>query len=138
MTLRGRDSRASIRLLARRLKPSRLQVPVSYLDWFPTFAHLADSTTSGDWKLEGRNVWPLLSAQSTSLPASSLYWNIDSATAVLKDDWKLMVHQQRPAEVELYHLAEDPTESSNQAVQNPATVKELKSALVAQRNLDPY
>ena len=120
-----------------RLKPWRLQVPVSFLDWFPTFAHLAYSKTSADWKLEGRNLWPLLSAQSTSLPASTLYWNIDSATAVLKDDWKLMVHQQRPAEVELYHLAEDPTESSNQAVQNPAMVKELKSALIAQKKLDP-
>jgi arylsulfatase A-like enzyme len=120
-----------------RLKPSRLQVPVSYLDWFPTFAHLADSKTAADWKLEGRNVWPLLTAERTTLPASPLCWNVGSAAAVLQDDWKLMVHHQRPAEVELYHLTKDPTESTNLAVQNPAMVKKLQTALGAQRSLDP-
>jgi len=120
-----------------RLKPSQLQAPVSYLDWFPTFAQLASLVTSADWKLEGRNIWPLLSGETTTLSAPILYWNIDSATAVLKDDWKLIVHQQRPAEVELYHLSEDATESTNLAVQNPAKAKELERALVAQKSLDP-
>jgi arylsulfatase A-like enzyme len=120
-----------------RLKPSRIQVPVTYLDWFPTFAHLADSKTSTHWKLEGRNVWPLLSAEKMTLPAPTLYWNVGSAAAVLKGDWKLMVHQERPAEVEVYHLREDATESTNLAFQSPAMVNELKSALVAQRRLDP-
>jgi len=120
-----------------RLKPSQLQAPVSYLDWFPTFAHLADSKTSADWKLEGRNIWSLLSAQNTTLPASTLYWNIGSAMAVLIDDWKLMVHHQRPSEVELYHLSEDATESTNLAVQNEAMVKKLQSAMVVQKSLDP-
>lgn len=48
-----------------------------------------------------------------------------------------MVHHERPSEVELYHLPEDPTESTNLAVQNPAKVSELQRALVAQKSLDP-
>jgi arylsulfatase B len=120
-----------------RFKPSQVQAPISYLDWFPTFAHLADSKTSADWKLEGRNIWPLLSGEKTILPASTLYWNIGGSAAVLREDWKLMVHHERPSEVELYRLPEDPTESTNLAVQNPAKVNELQRALVAQKSLDP-
>lgn len=120
-----------------RLKPSRLQAPVSYLDWFPTFAHLADSKTSADWKLEGRNVWPLLSAETATLPASTFYWNIASTAAVLQGDWKLIVSQPNPAVVELYNVVEGATESINLANRNLRKVAELKEMLAAHRNLDP-
>jgi arylsulfatase A-like enzyme len=119
-----------------RLTASQVQAPVSYLDWFPTFAYLTDSKISASWKMEGRNVWPLLSAQTATLPGTPLFWNVGNAEALLKDDWKLIVHPQDPAEVELYHLAEDPTESKNLAVQNAARVNDLKSLLASQEVLD--
>jgi hypothetical protein len=68
----------------------------------PTLAQLAGAKISDQWKLEGRNVWPLLTGQAAKLPAPMLYWNVGDAAAVLQDDWKLIVRQQNPDTVELF------------------------------------
>ena len=120
-----------------RLKPRVLQTPVSYLDWCPTLAHLAGAQVSDRWKLEGRNVWPLLVGQAAKLPASKLYWNVGDSVAVLQEDWKLIVRQQDPNAVELYNLARDAAEKTNRATEESRKVEQLRGVLAAQRNVDP-
>ena len=120
-----------------RLKPRVLQTPVSYLDWCPTLAHLAGAQVSDQWKLEGRNVWPLLAGQAAKLPAPKLYWNVGDSVAVLQEDWKLIVRQQDPNAVELYNLARDAAEKTNRATEESGKVEQLRGVLAAQRNVDP-
>ena len=120
-----------------RLKPKVLQAPVSYLDWRPTLAHLASARVSDQWKLEGRNVWSLLSGQGAEPPAPTLYWNVGDSAAVLQENWKLIVRQQDPNAAELYDLARDAVEKTNLAAKESGKVEQLRGVLAAQRTLDP-
>jgi arylsulfatase A-like enzyme len=120
-----------------RLEPRVLQAPISYLDWCPTLAHLAGAQFSDQWKLEGRDVWSLISGQRAEAPAPMLYWNVGDSAAVLQDGWKLIVRQQDPNAVELYDLARDAAEKTNRAPAKSTKVEQLRGVLAAQRNLDP-
>ena len=119
------------------LKPKVLQAPVSYLDWCPTLAHLAGAQFSDQWKLEGRNVWSLVSGQGAQSPVTTFYWNIGDSAAVLQDNWKLIVRQQDPNAVELFDLSRDAAEKTNLATEKSGKVAQLRGVLAAQRNLDP-
>jgi arylsulfatase B len=110
---------------------------VSYLDWFPTFAHLAGVQQRPEWKLEGRDVWPLLMRKGEAAPARPLYWNTGNAAAVLAGDWKLIVSKRKANAVELYNLAKDPAEKENLAETNLKKVEELIALLTEQQKLDP-
>ena len=122
---------------ANRLKPRVLQTPLSYLDWCPTLAHLAGAQFSDQWKLEGRNVWSLLSGQRTRAPAPMLYWNVGDSAAVLQDNWKLIVRQQDANAVELFDLSRDAAEKTNLATAKSAKAQQLRGVLASQRSLDP-
>lgn len=120
-----------------RLQSGTVNQTISYLDWFPTIGHLAGLELRGDWKLEGRNVWPLLSGQGKALVAPPLYWNVGSQTAILDGDWKLIVSEKKAGAAELYNLADDPAEKKNVAQDNTKKVEELRKALAEQKKLDP-
>lgn len=109
---------------------------VSYLDWFPTFAHLAGAKIEVAWKLEGRDVEPLLTGARMPAP-SPLYWNTGRTRAVVEGDWKLIVPQRKGAPVELYNLGSDAAEKKNVADTNPRRVKELRLILDDQAKRDP-
>jgi arylsulfatase A-like enzyme len=120
-----------------RLQPATIRQTVSYLDWLPTFAHLAGAKTAESWRLEGRNVWPLLTGQQAKLPTAPLYWNIGRTRAVVEGDWKLIAPQGKGTAVELYNLASDPAEKKNVAEEHPEQVKKLRQALEKEVKLDP-
>jgi arylsulfatase B len=116
------------------LKPGTAKEAISYLDWFPTVAHLAGVEPAADWKLEGRNVWPVLSGAGKAVPVPPLYWNTGRDLGVLAGDWKLIV---RGKQVELYNLADDPGEKKNLAADDVKKVAELRNLLADQQKLDP-
>jgi arylsulfatase A-like enzyme len=120
-----------------RLEPKEVRQTISYLDWVPTLAHLAGAEVRPEWKSEGGDVWPLLTAKGTPPPARVLYWNIGSAAAVLSGDWKLIVSRRKPGAVELYNLAEDPQEKTNLADTQPRKVEEVRKLLTGEQKLDP-
>ncbi len=112
-----------------RLAPAEVRKAVSYLDWVPTIARLAGAEPRAEWKLEGRDVWPLLAGKGPPPPAPLLYWNIGTAEAVLSGDWKLIASRRPGVPAELYNLADDPAEKVNLAESNPRKVEELRKGL---------
>ncbi len=112
-----------------RLKPRVLNEPVSAMDWLPTLAQLAGAETKSDWKLDGRNVWPLITGAQTRDEPRTLYWTDGRTSAVLDGDWKLITSQRQPQQVELFDLASDPYETKNGAMTNAARLQALRQRL---------
>jgi arylsulfatase A-like enzyme len=120
-----------------RLEPGEVRQVVSHLDWVPTLARLAGAEPRAEWKLEGRDAWPLLAGKGAPAPARVLYWNDGTAAAVLSGDWKLIVSRRKGVPAELYNLADDPAEKVNLADSNPRKVEELRKVLDEEGKLDP-
>jgi arylsulfatase A-like enzyme len=118
-----------------RLKPAEVKEAVSYLDWFPTLSTLAGAVPAAEWKLEGRNVWPLLTGEGRPA-APVLYWHTGRDEGVMVGDWKLIVTRKKD-EAELYQVSDDPAEKNNQADRNPKKVEELRRILTEQRKGNP-
>ncbi|MDX1945292.1 MAG: sulfatase-like hydrolase/transferase [Pirellulaceae bacterium] len=120
-----------------RLAPRHLPRPVSILDWLPTLAAVAGAKTDPAWKLEGRNVWPLLAGESAAVPPLAMYWNTSQRQAVLAEDWKLLSPGKGAKSAELYQVSADTGEKQNLADREPAKLAELSALLDQQRKLDP-
>jgi arylsulfatase A-like enzyme len=119
-----------------KLRSATLEQTTSYLDIFPTFAALAGVTVEARWKLEGRNIHPLLAGEVKALPSPILYWRTTSHLGVREGDWKLIVSQRGRKNIELYDLAADPAEKKDLAREKPDKVKALEKRLAEQRKLD--
>jgi arylsulfatase A-like enzyme len=119
-----------------RLAPAVVDRTVSYLDWFPTVAALAGVRPAADWKLEGRDVWPLLAGAGDTPADPVLYWNVGRATAVMDGSRKLIVPAKGKG-AELYDVVAEPFEMRDLAAEKPDVVAALREKLAAQRKLDP-
>jgi arylsulfatase A-like enzyme len=120
-----------------RLKPGEVKAPISFLDWMPTFARLASATLAADGKLEGRDVWPLLSGEGKAERVPTLYWHTPRDRSVLVGDWKLIEPDKKPDAAELFNLGDDPLEKKNLVATNADKVAELRAILAEQKNRDP-
>jgi len=113
--------------------------PVISLDFVPTLLDLAGAPPPPDADgLDGLSLAPLLRGDAT-LPRHELFWHyphywdggIVSPYSVARiDDWKLIRFYETGRE-ELYHLADDPSESRDQAAANPEKRKALAARLDA-------
>ncbi|SDL96678.1 arylsulfatase [Catalinimonas alkaloidigena] len=124
-----------------------VDVPVMAIDLLPTIAALTHSTLP-DKKIDGKDVWHILTGQSTESPheAYYFYYHVNELEAVRQGDWKLYFpHTYRtlggreggqgglPAdytyvtltEPELYNLKEDVGERHNVAAAHPDVVTQL-------------
>ena len=122
--------------------------PVMGIDWMPTFSHITGSKLS-DNKIDGKNIWPLLTQKVNKSPHKELYfyYRQNELHAVRSGNWKLYFPRSyrtlngKPGgkdgmpvkyeynEVksnELYNLKEDPSEMKNVYIENIEKAKELE------------
>jgi len=106
------------------------------MDLLPTFARLAGTQPPQDRPIDGRDIWPLMSAQpgARSPHEAFYYYHMDQLQAVRSGQWKLylpldsLVIQGRgrpKQEAALYDLAADISEQHNLITQQPDVVQRL-------------
>jgi arylsulfatase A-like enzyme len=113
------------------LPAGRCQVPVHISDWMPTLSGLAGFAAPDNARWDGDDMWPAL---STDKPVAerTLYWTAAGfrSAAVRVGDWKLIAHGKGDSQrLELFHLGDDPGETSNLAEQRPDQLRKMRQAL---------
>ncbi len=95
-------------------------------DWYPTLARLAGASTVRCKPLDGLDVWPALAGANPS-PRTEVVYNVEPfRCAVRQGDWKLVWKTTLPQRVELFNIAQDPSEADNQADRHPDIVARLQ------------
>jgi arylsulfatase A len=95
----------------------------SMMDVLPTFAKLANAPLPQDRKLDGVDVWPVMSGAPANPPRDTfLYYRGLTLDAVRSGPWKLHL-----AQTELYHLGDDIGEATNVAARHPEIVRQLRA-----------
>jgi arylsulfatase A-like enzyme len=96
---------------------------VGMIDILPTLVKLAGGTVPADRKIDGADIWPLLSGQPGEKSPHEVFYYYKGLKleAVRTGTWKLHL-----AKTELYDLAADIGESKNVADSHPDVVKRLR------------
>lgn len=114
-----------------KIKAGTVDGLIHAVDLYPTLAGLAGASTHKCKPLDGVNVWDTLSTGAAS-PRTEIVYNIEPFRgAVRQGDWKLIWRTLLPSSVDLYNLAEDPSETKNLAEQHPDKVTAMQQRLDA-------
>ena len=112
-------------------------VPVNSLDFFPTFLRLAGITPPAERVLDGIDLFPLLTGAGTGrIERDTMYWHLPHYSnqggtptgAVRRGPFKLIEHFE-DGRVELFNLAEDPSENRDLSREQPQRREELRRLL---------
>ena len=115
-----------------KLEPAKVDAVMHVVDWMPTLTRLAGYRPEGDLHWDGVDAWPWIAGRETQTEPRTLYWKFTgNRTAIRHGDWKLIAHRN-----ELFNLADDPSETRNQAAAEPARVADLRERLAQARKLD--
>ncbi len=96
------------------------------VDLYPTLIDLAGASTAKSKPLDGVDVWKTLSTNAAS-PRTEVIYNVEPFRAGIREgDWKLIWRTPLPQGVELYNIAQDPSEKNNLADKYPDKVAELE------------
>jgi arylsulfatase A-like enzyme len=105
--------------------------PIHIVDMYPTLAGLAGAPLGKNKPLDGIDVWPTISEGKPS-PREEVVYDVEPFRAAVRHgDWKLVWYATLPSQVELFNLAEDPTEKTSLAGKNPQKVAELRERIEA-------
>jgi arylsulfatase B len=104
---------------------------VHAVDIYPTLAAVAGASTAKCKPLDGVNVWDTI-AEGKASPRTEIVYNIEPFRGALRQgDWKLIWRTLLPSSVDLYNLAQDPSEKNNLAAANPEKVIAMQQRLDA-------
>ena len=113
------------------IKPQTVDGLIHAVDLYPTLAALAGASTAKCKPLDGMNVWDTI-AQGKPSPRSEIVYNVEPFRGALRQgDWKLIWRTLLPSSVDLYNLAQDPSETTNLAAQHPDMVVAFQARLDA-------
>src|SRR6478752_3142340 len=111
------------------IKPGVNNEIIHVVDMFPTLAGLAGASLSKGKPLDGVDVWSTLSDGKPS-PRHEVVYNIEPFRGGVREgDWKLIWRTPLPSALELYNIAEDPSEKTNLADKNPQIVAKLQKRI---------
>jgi len=115
---------------AGKIKPGSTVVQFLHVsDMYATVLKLAGASLEQPKKLDGMDMWPVISEGQLS-PRKQLLINVeDFRGAVRVGEWKLIVQATLPGKIELFNIANDPEEAENLAAKYPERVKELMAVL---------
>lgn len=119
-------------------KGSKTDVPVSSIDFHPTFLKVAEVEPPADHPIDGVSLVPLITqgkapgrdALFWHYPAETGNWKEKMSSAVHKGEYKLIEFYQGDR-MELYNLKADPGEKKNLAREMPEKAEGLKEILHA-------
>lgn len=92
------------------------------MDLLPTMAAITGIPARDHW--DGVNIEKLL-LQGQSLPARDLFWWYNKQQVIRRGDWKLLISGPRQ---ELFHLGDDPNETTDRTADEPERVNEMQAA----------
>jgi arylsulfatase A-like enzyme len=111
------------------IKPQAVDGLIHAVDLFPTLAAVAGASTARSKPLDGLNVWDTLASGAAS-PREEIVYNIEPFRGALRQgDWKLIWRTMLPSSVDLYNLAQDPSEQHNLATANPEKVVAMQECI---------
>ena len=113
-----------------RIPPGTLvDEPLHMVDMLPTLAGLAGADPDGSKPLDGLDAWDVIAAGAPS-PRDEIVYNVGPfLAAVRQGDWKLVWRTALPSRVELFDLANDPSEQADLAAIHPEKVAALQRRL---------
>ncbi len=115
---------------------TKCQVPVTSMDFFPTFVHAAGGSTSEITQLEGLDLKPLFLG-ANKLDRDALYWHFPHnrmevtyymGSTILQADWKFYKGHGTIKDA-LFNLKSDPMEKNNVLTNNPELADRLREKL---------
>jgi arylsulfatase A-like enzyme len=112
-----------------RIKPGKANGIMHVVDMYPTLTALAGGGAAPGKPLDGLNVWNAIS-QGEASPRTEVVYNVDPFVAgVRQGDWKVVWTAILPGKVELFNLAQDPSETRDLAADEPARTKALQDRI---------
>ncbi len=130
----------------------RISQPMHVIDWYPTLIGLAKGSLEQKLPVDGRDVWPMVTQGAPTPHEAILSVQSPNRAAVRMGDWKLLSlkgaaedgEEDAPKKaakkkakglaaqaggVQLFNLANDPSESSDLAAKEPERVKAMTAKL---------
>jgi len=101
-------------------------------DMYATLLNLAGASLSSDSQtkpIDGLDMWPVI-ANGQASPRNEMLINVNEFRGALTiDDWKLIVYASLPSRIELYNVADDPSEDHDQSKREPDRVRNMRNRL---------
>lgn len=114
------------------ISPGVVAERIHVTDMYPTLLNLAGAPLDPQSQIkpiDGIDAWPVIAEDKLSTRDDILIHVDEFRGAVMAGDWKLILYGTLPSRIELYNVADDPSEENNRAQRDPERVQRLLDRL---------